>query len=115
MWICIVLKTAFFGKTKLTFWGHDESNNSKTKGNFTEILHNFGDKNLKKGLPRYENNTSPEVRLGNDLISAIAIYTKKKHILNEINPRGFYTTLVDEIKKTNKKKRINGYNIKIFR
>ncbi|KAL4091374.1 hypothetical protein QTP88_026073 [Uroleucon formosanum] len=101
-----LLKAALFlSKQGLAFRGHNESDTSKNKGNFLEILDMFADDKIKLRLQaRYGHYTSPEYQ--NDFISSIAQCTRQI-ILNSMNKFGVYTIMVDETKDLSKKEQMS--------
>ncbi|KAL4085319.1 hypothetical protein QTP88_027178 [Uroleucon formosanum] len=95
----------FLSKQGLAFRGHNESDISKNKGNFLEILDMFADDKIKLRLQaRYGHYTSPEYQ--NDFISSIAQCTRQI-ILNSMNKFGVYTIMFDETKDLSKKEQMS--------
>lgn len=102
----LLLKAALYlSKQGLAFRGHIESESSKNKGNFIEILEMFASDELKLRLQaRYGHYTSPAYQ--NDYISIIATLTKQ-NILSSMNKMGIYTIMVDETKDLSKKEQMS--------
>lgn len=97
--------TLYLAKQGLAFRGHNESCDSKNKGNFIELLQLFGDEKIKQKLEsRYGHYTSPEYQ--NDLIYTIAKCTRQQ-ILKKINKHGYFTIMVDETKDKSKKEQMS--------
>lgn len=100
------LKAALYlSKQGLAFRGHNESEFSKNKGNFIEILEMFASDDIKLRLQaRYGHYTSPAYQ--NDFISIIATLTRQ-NILSAMNKLGVYTIMVDETKDLSKKEQMS--------
>jgi len=100
------LKAALYlSKHGLAFRGHIESELSKNKGNFIEILEMFASDEIKLWLQaRYGHYTSPVYH--NDFIKIIATLTRQL-ILGSMNTFGVYTIMVDETKDLSKKEQIS--------
>lgn len=97
--------TLYLSKQGLAFRGHDESEQSKNKGNFIEILEMFASNEIKLRLQaRYGHYTSPVYQ--NDFISIIATLTRQ-NILSTMNKFGVYTIMVDETKDLSKKEQMS--------
>ncbi|CAG9822230.1 unnamed protein product [Phaedon cochleariae] len=103
----LIKATCFLGRQGLAFRGKDESENSRNKGNFIELLEIFSDedKRLKEKLSlRYGHYTSPEYQ--NDLIATVGALTRQS-ILDKMSSHGFFSILVDESKDISKKEQLS--------
>ena len=98
-------------RLEISFRGHDESENSKNKGNFIEILQFIGkhgpiiQHRLEQG-PQNATYRSPEVQ---NLLLSIMGDMLSKQLCDNVRKANFFSILADESKDESKKKK-TGYH-----
>lgn len=103
---CLLRVTSLLGRQGLAFRGHDESETSDNRGNFSEILDMLADSNeilRKKMESRYGHYTSPEYQ--NDLIQVFGNKVLTT-VSTQIKKAKYFAILVDETKDRSRKEQL---------